>query len=724
MIHPSLAKIRILSRHVLGDTIALYRVDDATGQVQLELLPLSAENAVVDRRMTLADTHEISLLPEGFWQPPPWQMDSLVHFKVQGENAPWGFGSGVTLRHAPSIAQLRFSRQAVEEEGTRRTIRTVLVREQPTRIEVEHRLVYIQGEKGLRVSTYLRNAGDKTITLDLLTSFSLAGITPFARDDAPGRLWVHRLRSWWSAEGRLESSPIEHLHLDRAWGTGTMRSERFGQLGSMPCRHFFPFVAVEDRPRQVLWGAQLATNGTWELEVYRRCDQVCLSGGLGDREFGHWSKALAPWEDFETPTVHLATTTGTIDDLADALTSLQRPALETQPAIEREMPVQANDWCTIWGSPTEEKTLALASALQGRGIRYLVIDDGWAQRPPDQVCQCNGDWVVNLERYPRGLRPVCDELRRLGFIPGVWFEFEVSNEGNPTFSLTDHQLKRDGVPLQVGSRHYWDFRDPWVHDYLTEKVIHFLRDNNFGYLKVDYNDSIGIGVDGAESLGEGLRAHLEGVQRFFRRIRQELPELVIENCSSGGHRLEPSQQMICAMGSFSDAHECKEIPIVAANLLRAILARQSLIWAVLHKRDSDRRLVYSLAATFLGRVCLSGEIPELTGAQTVILNEGLSAYREAAPVIRDGFVRRFGPEVLSYRAPRGWQAITFSTLDQLLVVAHAFADAPSQVDVPLPAGNWKLQRAFPALPSMNVSSTLTIVFPGDFSAQVLLLRRS
>jgi alpha-galactosidase len=67
---------------------------------------------------------------------------------------------------------------------------------------------------------------------------------------------------------------------------------------------------------------------------------------------------------------------------------------------------------------------------------------------------------------------------------------------------------------------------------------------------VDYNDSIGFGCDGAESPGEALRGHLDGVQKFFRLLREALPELVIENCSSAGHRAEPSMMAITAMTSF------------------------------------------------------------------------------------------------------------------------------------------------------------------------------
>ena len=106
---------------------------------------------------------------------------------------------------------------------------------------------------------------------------------------------------------------------------------------------------------------------------------------------------------------------------------------------------------------------------------------------------------------PRKSAGTYQAIRDHGLIPGIWFEFEVCNPGSKAFSLADHHLHRDGRVLQVGVRRYWDFHDPFTLDYLTKKLIHLLRDNGFGYLKVDYNDTIGFGVDGAESPGEGLR---------------------------------------------------------------------------------------------------------------------------------------------------------------------------------------------------------------------------
>jgi alpha-galactosidase len=222
--------------------------------------------------------------------------------------------------------------------------------------------------------------------------------------------------------------------------------------------------------------------------------------------------------------------------------------------------------------------------------------------------------------------------------------------------VVDHFLKRDGIPILAGQRRFWDFRDPWVRDYLYEKVILFLRDTGFGYIKVDYNETIGIGVDGAESLGEGLRQHILCVQDFFRQMREEFPDLVIEVCASGGHRLEPSMMALASMASFSDAHESPEVPIIAANLQRLILPRQSQIWAVLHASDSSQRLRYSLAAGFLGRLCLSGEIDELDEEQWSLVQEIIRFYNRVTPIIKNGRSRLHQHIGLSWQHPQGAQA--------------------------------------------------------------------
>jgi alpha-galactosidase len=316
----------------------------------------------------------------------------------------------------------------------------------------------------------------------------------------------------------------------------------------------------------------------------------------------------------------------------------------------------------------------------------------------------------------------------------------VAGETAAAFHMTDHLLKRDGQTLTVGSRRFWNLNDPFVVDYLTERVINLLRDTGMGYLKVDYNETLGIGVDGVESgdasgdasLGEGLRRQIEGVYSFFERIRAALPDLVIENCSSGGHRLEPSMMARCSMGSFSDAHETREIPIVAANLHRLILPRQSQIWAVLRKSDDDRRLVYLLTATFLGRMCLSGDVTELNEHQWSLALQAQHLYARAAPIIKHGRSYRLGPAVTNYRHPRGWQAILRvgdageSAGREALVVAHSFgADIPPEITLTLPEGTWRIADSFHAArqPPRLLGNRLFIPFDGEYDSCVVYLSR-
>jgi alpha-galactosidase len=264
-------------------------------------------------------------------------------------------------------------------------------------------------------------------------------------------------------------------------------------------------------------------------------------------------------------------------------------------------------------------------------------------------------------------------------------------------------------------------------DYLTNKVIDLLDRCGFGYLKVDYNETAGLGFENKDSLGEGLRKQIEGQYCFFEKIRERLPNLIIENCSSGGHRLEPSMLARTAMSSFSDAHELVEIPIIAVNLHRLMLPRQSQIWAVLHKADSDQRLAYSLAATFLGRMALSGEIAKLSDAQWALVQRAMKLYRQAAPIIKHGTSRRFGELGASWRHPQGWQAVVRAAADKksALVVLHTFADTPKQVTIPLPKSRrWKIAGQFGGAKKMKAelaAGRLKISTGGDFCGQIFLL---
>lgn len=710
------------SHHTFSDTVLEYHSNGVFAPgflIRPQAVPVARH-----REFLPGDAPELHGLPKK-WHPfPATSVDPLVHLHLASDNPVGHFAQGRTMRSGSGTQELRFLRQDFSRSHGGSLIETHLTH--PSGVECIHSVFVRDGESVFRVSTTLHNCTTAPVAVEMLTSFSMGGLSPFCEDDAAGRLVTHRFRSAWSAEGRLESRSVEDLHLERSWSGHSILSERFGQVGSLPVRGFFPFLALEDTQAGVTWGAELACPGSWQMEFSRQGDFLSLSGGQADKEFGHWWKVIAPGEAWTTPEAHLACVCGGIEDLCHRMVDARN--LNHLPPMETELPVVVNEWCSSWGNPTHENLVQLAERLEGTPARYLVIDDGWAERPADGIQQ-NGDWMIDRGKFPHGLASTCEAIRSKGLIPGIWFEFEVCNEGARAFSLTDHQLQRNGRVLQVGNRRFWDFRDEWTHGYLREKVIRLLQQNRIGYLKIDYNETIGLGVDGAESTGEGLRQHLEGVQTFLRSILRECPGLVLESCSSGGHRLEPSFLALSSMGSFSDAHETVEIPVIAANLQRLLPPRQSQIWAVLRSGDSPDRLAYSLAATFLGRMCLSGELTQLSAESWRATQEAMTLYGQAASILRDGRSRLFSHHSASWRHLTGWQAVWRETSTHALLVAHSFAKSPrSAISLPIPgASAWLATESWPRSQNTFLSArrdAVEFTFDHDFQGQVVLFQKA
>jgi alpha-galactosidase len=691
--------MEILSRHVVGDMVAVYRTQD--GAVDLVLHPVGLA-PVVHRDAPEAEA-----------------VEGLVHLHVRGDSLANQYVSGRSMRCGGTILHL-----VGHDIGADGTVETRFRTDHG--LSVRHRLRPYRSV--LESSVAVANDGTAPLTIDLISSFALAGITPYASDDAPGRMVLHRWRSGWSLEGRLVSEPLEHLHLVPNYAGHGAAAERWGQIGTMPVRGWFPQVVAEDTEAGVCWGAQLAWGGSWQLEAYRRRDDLCLSGGLADREYGHWSITLAPGEELTTPVARVTVVRGGVDEACDRLVRAMDPDPASLPTSERDLPVIVNEWCTTWGKPTHDNVVALADWLRANRIdaRYLVVDAGWF-RPDDEAVDwysSHGDWVASLRHFPDHLRATAMAIRDRGFVPGLWVEAESVGLDSSASRQTDHLLHRDGVPITVGVRRFWDLTDPWVVDYLRAGVTELLRSAGFGYLKLDDNETIGLGCDHPDSLGEGLRRQVLGSYAFLDSLHRDLPDLVIENCASGGHRLEPSYVGRTAMSSFSDAHEPPEIPIIAAALHRLLPPRQSQIWAVLKAADPPERTRYSLAAGFLGRLCLSGELMLLDEMQVGMVQEAVALYRRVAPVIADGTSRIHGDLPWSWRHPTGWQAVRRMASDDAscLVVAHSFAGCPPTVKVPLPGSGWRVDEA-PYGPAVIADDHLVLDGLGEFDARVVVVRR-
>ncbi len=696
-----------IRRYELGDTYADYLVDEYK-RVSLQLIPKSKE--------------ELRTKP---WEKEPspfnarakysncWSMGRIAYFHLVGENTA---SPGFTMKN--NYIDLKLVSQQLKAEDNKKVIETLL--ETPEGYKVLHKLTYIEGFCGFMIDTEFINDSGRDVTLDMLSSFALDNLSPFQSDDAPNTYSFHRFQGGWSMEGRHICDTIEDLALEKAWAgfVTCYNNLKFGSKGSYPTKKYFPVAAFEDKQAGVIWAAQIAHNATWQMEVTRWDDTLSFTGGLGDRDFCGWKKNIKNGESFKAPQAYVSAVAGDIFDACAGVTDMMKPAQEAYG--EKGVPTAFNEYCSTWGRPTQEKMLNFCKVLKPYGIKYLVIDAGWCQAGNEQ--EGNGEWPIDKTIFPdmKGMNKI---IRENGMIPGIWFEFEVTTEGSKMF-LPEYDymhLTKDGSVLKSNEvRSYWDFRREDVREYLYEKVIKMLKDNDFGYIKVDYNANIGISVDGAESGAEGLRAHLECVRDFFKKMKEEIPDLIIENCASGGHRLEPSMMGVSGVSSFSDAHESVEIPYIAANLHNLMLPVQSLIWAVLRSDESVERTVYSLAATFLGRMCLSGDVCDMKEENMAVLKNATEFYPKLENIIKNGRTKIYGNRGKSMRYPTGVQVVARKTDDEMLVVYHAFENDLKDIEIDIPE-NFKVKSEFYADCIKAENGKLKISKAKPFTAGAVIL---
>ena len=664
----------------LGDMQLHYAISEQ-GVVSWTAIPSSMEGELVKPRQTVAESEDAPCIP---WQETPLrEPHSPVQVCLAGDTIQDNC-AGLTMQYSSSTKALSYHDLLVKEQGEFTDVQLELRTDDG--LMVKQCLRHQKGEDALKLWSELHNTSEIAKKVDHISAVSLGGLTPFAEDDASGDLFLHRFQAGWSSEGRHLEQSLESLELERAWVPHGLRLERFGQCGSKPTQRWMPWLGLEQRSKRVIWALHFEAVGSWQAEVLRRDDALSLSFTEGDRLNGHRQIKVLPGQSLVTASAWLTVCKGDVQDACARLTRSHKPSHPSPK--EKDLPIIFNEWCTSWGEPSHENMLAIADRLQGTACRYLVMDAGWYRSDNGaDWSKSQGDWQPSKTLFPGGLRATCDAIRERGLIPGLWFEFEVAGTEARLYEKSELFLQRDGLPIQDGTRRFLDLRMEENRLYLQERMFDLIAKCNIGYIKIDYNGNTGAELDGPHSPGSNLANHMKQVVGIFIKLRQQFPDLVIENCASGGQRLTPAYGAVSDMHSFSDAHTCVDIPVLAANVLAVIPASQSQIWAVLTKEDSIQRLCYSLAATFLGRMCLSGDIHNLSAEAWAFTQKAMNLYRKVWPIIKDGHSRRYGDYSISMRKLRGWQAVLREGCDgdQLLVV-HCFGNAPEQIDIPVGSG--------------------------------------
>ena len=697
--------------YAFGETIVRYVIMNETKRVFMMLIPKDTLSDVCDDYNTYPNESQFSDYHD-------FRAGALCHLHLSHHYISPCCDS---MRLGQSFDEMYFKSQKKIDLEDKTVIETEVVSDEGYR--VIHKLTNYNGEGGFEVECVFVNDSDRDFRLEMLTSASLDSLSPYQNDDSSRDIYYHTFKSGWALEGRHLRRSIAELNLNQAWG-GSFECYKIGTNGSRPTANYFPYAALEDEAHGIIWGMKLAHNASWQMELLRYGIKLSLSCGIGDLSYSNWAKTVKPNESFAAPKAYVAAVKGGIADLSYEFEKMHRRDVDAY-GEKDSMAIIFNEYCTPWGKPTHENNIKLADKLKDSKAKYFVMDGGWYNGTI-------GDWdKYKKDKFPYGLKTYADEIRKRGLIPGIWFEFESVAEGAGRYgSEYDHMyLKHDGIPIRgqvnKGRREkFIDFSNPDAIEFLDNNVIKLLKDNGFGYIKVDYNSNMGICIDGEESAGEALRKNQEAVRNYFIKMKKEIPDLIIENCASGGMRLEPSMMAVSAMASFSDTHECVDFPIVAANMHYLIMPRQSQIWCVLNPEFDDNRFSYTISAGFLGRICWSGDFVGMSDKQMDQVYRAENFYEEVSDIIRCGKSIIYRTEkFINNRYPKGTQAVIrySDDGDRALLVYHCF-ETPEKLEIPL-VGKWEIEKSLYEC-NIDVNDKIVIDENREICANVVLLKKA
>ncbi len=419
----------------------------------------------------------------------------------------------------------------------------------------------------------VENTGN-TVLRDL-TALDSIGVSLRPSPEPLTLYWVQGLNP--EIDDRTEPQPLPVLRL-RSLALTDGAAQEIGSTARSSEGSMGWFALASSNLGEGLFGG-IEWSGAWQLSASRDDGQTSLRAGIQD--FRH---DLQPGETFNAPRRFLGFYQGDLDDAANAAHTFARTYLM------RPMPAdfpwtQYNTWYAYGIDLDETQLRREVDAAAGLGIELFHVDAGWYEGSPQQgdFGWGLGTWRENREKFPNGLAAFSEYVHAKGMKFGLWVEPErvdlryagegkevlwawLSPEATPSVIASGAKPRtRPNRDLGIASSRSFDSATKnvaplrtllamtWAENDLAETaqiclgnrearewmktwLARLIRDYNLDWLKWDNN--LWMSCDPPGQIGDGNYAHVLGLYEVLDFLRAEFPDLVVENCASGGNRMD------------------------------------------------------------------------------------------------------------------------------------------------------------------------------------------
>jgi alpha-galactosidase len=277
---------------------------------------------------------------------------------------------------------------------------------------------------------------------------------------------------------------------------------------------------------------------------------------------------LHPGETVRTPRILLLNWTG--GDWQAAQNIWRRLALAYYSPLDPARQTISVPFCLgTWGAESIDAKLTWVRNLHDKKVPFDVywIDAGWYGNEvpmPDGTpnmgvgwFQNRGTWTPNATTYPHGFAPLGDALKAAGYGFLLWFEAETADPGSTL--RTEHPgwfLEIPNPPNQGTA--LLNLGNPEARQGITDLVSDMITTAGLTWYRQDFNmpaDGFWARADAPDRVGITEIKHITGLYQFWDDLRARHPGLQIDNCSSGGRRLD-LETMSRSVSLWRTDYEC------------------------------------------------------------------------------------------------------------------------------------------------------------------------
>ena len=353
------------------------------------------------------------------------------------------------------------------------------------------------------------------------------------------KVYSPRGSDWSEEEFFFDADKIKH-NRHQGWLERVGDKKQYVTVGGRSADSTYaPFFNIKHGGKEEGYIVAVGWTGQWKAQVERGEDFVRFQSKIEDTHF-----RILPGEKFRTSSATVLSYRGSVQDGQNKWRRLIKEVYSPIRDLD-DLPFASG----LWGGMSTAGCLSRIAWVEKTKLPFNCywMDAGWygmgTQPSPDEYegdwAQHTGDWRVNPTRHPDGLLDVASAIKATDKRYLLWFEPERVRKNMPIATEHPEYLiwpADEAFPealMNLGNEQAWQ--------YCFDTLCDFIEKFNLGIYRQDFNFhpiSFWRSMDAPDRQGITEIKHISGLYRLWDALRERFPHLLIDNCASGGRRID------------------------------------------------------------------------------------------------------------------------------------------------------------------------------------------